>query len=123
MVLGEMSNELALLKQGVELGAKSTDNAIATLGAQIGRLEIKIDAITTSQAEPGATAAGRQLLEKIANHEKAIAEHDAKIDAFQTFQTSIMSGLKTLRIQMTVGGLILGILSGGLGVAAFVAGH
>lgn len=122
-MLEQVRAELGLVKQAVELGSKSTDNAIAVLGETIKGLALKVDAIAMAQTEPAASPAGRAMLEKIETHGAAIRDHDQKIDAFQEFQTSVTSSLRTIRLGMTVGGFILGLVSGVTAVVTFFAGH
>src|SRR6266571_3232491 len=99
VVLERVRGELALLHQATELTGKATDARLEGLTRAIDNLDAKMDALKESQAEPAATPAGRSLVEKIAEQQIAIVEHDRRLDANDTFQSEMRGGFKTLRAQ------------------------
>jgi hypothetical protein len=112
VVLEQVRGELAVLSKAVELGTKATDNAIATLSQSIRGLENKIDTVLEAQADPAASAGGRQVLEKIADVERVQEDHHARIKALEGFTTEARGAYRALRAQMTIIGFVLGLLSG-----------
>lgn len=112
VALEQTRSEVALLRQAVELGNKATDARFEGLSRGLDSLGLKMDAVKESQAEPGASPAGRQLLEKWLEHEKLLEEHARELGLVRQFRSEILGGIKTLRTQMTVVGFILAIVAG-----------
>lgn len=122
VVLEQVRGELAVLSKAVELGTKATDNAIATLSQSIRGLENKIDTVLEAQADPAASAGGRQVLEKIADVERVQEDHHARIKALEGFATEARGAYRALRAQMTIIGFVLGLLSGIAAVLSLLHG-
>lgn len=124
VVLIEVRGELALLKQAVELGGKSTENAIQAVSEQVKGLAIKVDAAivaqTNASAEPQASPMGRTLLEKHGNHELRIADLEKEAEDNAHFKTEMRTAFRTIRVQLTLMGTVIGIISGAAAIAAIL---
>lgn len=123
VMLDTVGRELALLKQGVELGAKANEARFDGLAQTIAALSTKLDRVIDGQTEPGASPAGRQMLEKIVDLEKIAEAHNTAIEDLRSFKTSVLASFRTLRAQMTIVGFILGVISGVTAVATFLGRH
>jgi hypothetical protein len=112
VVMEQTRGEVALLRQAVELGTKATDARFDGISKGLDNLALKMDAVRDSQAEPGASPAGRQLLEKWQEHERLLVEHEAELSTARQFRAEILGGIKTLRTQVAIVGTILGVVAG-----------
>ena len=114
VVLVRVEGELALLKQGVELGARATELGIANVGKAVDGLTAEVRQIASQLNEPAASAAGRALLAAQAEQQKDLDTHGKAIADLEAFRNEARGAIKAMRgLVVVLGGLssILAILS------------
>jgi hypothetical protein len=117
-----VKSEVALVKQGVELGAKASDARFDGIAKSIDTLSIKLDRVIDGQTEPGASPAGRALLEKVDANTTAIALHDGRLDGVEAFQTTVLATFRTFRLQFAAFGTLIALIVGYTAIVTFLNG-
>ena len=112
VVLEQVRGELGVLSTKVELGAEATKSSIGVVTESVRRLEDKVDRVLAAQADPAASAGGRQLLEKIGELEKDRDTHSTEIASLKGFRTEAQTAFRTVRVGLVLVSTLLGIVTG-----------